>query len=63
MVKISGDTDDQSQVGAHKIIAPSRHLRADDLVKILKENELSARDDNPIQNQNFEDNKIGIWWM
>lgn len=36
----------------HKIIAPVRHLKAQPLVDLLKENELSARAGNPINDAN-----------
>ncbi|MEP0984424.1 ATP-binding protein [Ekhidna sp.] len=38
----------------HKIIAPARHLKANDLVTQLKKNEISAREGNPISLDEYE---------
>ncbi|WP_420576040.1 ATP-binding protein [Ekhidna sp.] len=41
----------------HKIIAPARHLKADQVVSLLKKHELSARDGHPIPKDEYKDIK------
>ena len=38
----------------HKIIAPARHLKAEQVVNLLKKHELRARDGHPIPQEEFE---------
>lgn len=51
-----GNWKDAAEV-LHKIIAPARHLKAEQVVNLLKKNELSARDGHSIPKEEYENIK------